>query len=312
MRSLVPLFAMVAALSACNGVETIPAGSASPTPEVGDDDDDDGVTPTPEATPLPPPALGGVFNMGRVRTHDQDGIGVMGMFMPTPFSSTGSNFEALWSYYPQIATDTCATVTSQAVGGGDMGQDGGELRLTGPGGTAEFWRLPLAGMVVYAYTGAASLYAPNASYTLEGTGAGPLGAFSQEMQSPGDIVVTSPAITAEPTFTISTGQDLPLQWTSVSDGLPVIVSVEQHIQGNPDDGPGFDRVLVCKFADDGEGTIPASQLQPFLPGNGQEEPVEDGLRILRYRWHTFQPPGALAPSLVIFESITAADLHFSW
>ena len=67
------------------------------------------------------------------------------------------------------------------------------------------------------------------------------------------------------------------------------------------------QVVVCKFANDGEASIPVSAMQ-LLPEPGYG--AVSSLQIIKYRVHTFEAPGAVAPVLVNFASGYDVDVAF--
>ena len=311
---LVVLLASLAfAASGCDNVES--GAGAAPTPgaddddddgAVGDDDDDDdggggSGTPIPGSTPPPvPDMIGGQISLGFTRSYDNDppaGLGGSAMFLTNAYPVfLKEPYEALYGHYPDMAMDTCGWGwgASVAIGGsGQLSASAGTVTLSTASGGGDFFFLPLGGLQLYLMQSQTGVYlADGGTYTLSATG-DQVGAFTTEFLGPADVSVSEPAdLTSAGPITIDRSQDMPLEWTSHDDGLPVFVFILRHEQ--QDQAP---QVVVCKFEDDGSAVIPASA---FGMVDATEFGVKDRLQIAKYRVATFQPPGVSAPLQVLF------------
>ena len=295
--------------SGCGNVES---GAGAPGDEApgADDDDDDGATPSATPTPgdetpgngAPPDALGGWFSIGNIRSQGNDppaGLGGSGFFSSQAIPLfLAEPWEALFGGYPDMALDSCGWGwgASIAIAGDQVSIPAGELALSTAAGSGDFFLLPLGGLQLYIANAMPSVFMPaGESYTLTGSG-DQVGAFSTTFQGPPDVHVTQPSnlTTAVGPIGIDKNQDYPLKWESANDGLPLFVFL---LQAESEDAAP--QVVVCKFENDGEGTIPASAFQ-LLPEAGWGSTAS--LQILKYRLHTFTPPGATGPVLVNFAS----------
>ncbi len=88
-------------------------------------------------------------------------------------------------------------------------------------------------------------------YTLAGSGGPDVPAFSVSVTAPSAVTVTQPDLS---TLTgIDSNQDFVLRWQG-NDGVG---EIEVELMGGTADDPD---AIVCRFADDGEGVVPASLL----------------------------------------------------
>jgi len=318
MRILSLVFLSVALLlaSGCGNVESGAGagGNATPIPGDDDDDDDDGATPTPgDGTPgngAPPDALGGWFSIGNIRSQGNDppaGLGGSGFFSTQAIPLfLAEPWEALFGGYPEMALDTCGWGwgASIAISGDQVSMPAGDVALSTDAGTGNFFLLPLGGLQIYIANAMPSVFMPAGEmYTLTGSG-DQVGAFTTTFQGPPDVHVTQPSnlTSAAGPITIDKSQPYALKWESENDGLPLFVFLIQT------ESEGMaPQVVVCKFANDGEGTIPPSAFG-LLPEAAWGSTAN--LQILKYRLHTFTPPGAVAPVLVNFSSGYDIDVTY--
>ncbi len=90
-------------------------------------------------------------------------------------------------------------------------------------------------------------------------GGADLGPFSASIDIPDDIVVTSPDLSAS-ALTLNTSRDWDITWVTGSPTDTVVVTLTQSTVDNSDGSVSSTVVhttILCKFADDGTGTIPA-------------------------------------------------------
>lgn len=294
---------------AATGCDNVESGAAS-APPVGDDDDDDGGigddddgsgTPIPGSTPPPvPDMIGGQISLGFVRSYNDDppaGLGGSAMFLTQAYPVfLKEPYEALYGHYPDLAMDTCGWGWGASVtigGSGQISASAGTVTLASASGSGDFFFLPLGGLQLYIMQSQPGVYlADGGSYTLSGSGDF-VAPFTTSFLGPADVHVSEPAgLTGPGPITIDRSQDIPLEWTSHDDGLPVFVFILRHEQ--QDQTP---QVVVCKFEDDGSAVIPASALGMI---EASEFGVKDRLQISKYRVATFEPSGASAPIQVLF------------
>jgi hypothetical protein len=68
-----------------------------------------------------------------------------------------------------------------------------------------------------------------------------------------------------------------------------------------------DKILLCKFADDGAAMIPAATMAWFQPSGSS---WEDTFMIHKYRWWSFNTPGQGGATLVSMDTKWEAVVQF--
>ncbi len=142
-------------------------------------------------------------------------------------------------------------------------------------------------------------FVPGDAYVLSGQGGIDIGPFEASVVAPQRVEITEThpeRLPGDTDVVVSRDQDVVFRWVA-RDGTPLIVRL---IQWNLDDSGGAQ--VVCRFSDDGEGTIPASLLSRLNPTPPDSEFPDATLDAMRYTQTTFQPPGAAAPVLIRFQS----------
>lgn len=146
---------------------------------------------------------------------------------------------------------------------GDCNEGGGELSgnitfkdvgetVTLVTSSGELVLDPFIAGIYFGY-GDASLWQMGGTVTVETPG-GDVPAFSRDFTQAGGFTLTAPDPAAN--LTIDRASDLTLAWSSSGTNDPIFVSIEQYDFDN--DETVFS--LLCRFDDDGSGTIPSSLL----------------------------------------------------
>jgi hypothetical protein len=157
-------------------------------------------------------------------------------------------------------------------------------------------------LIIYATdTGTHPAYQGGADYTFSGSGGPDVGPFSVTITAPPSLQLMQPDLN---TLTeINTDQDLILKWANPRNNGEVWASISttdvQIDFENPMNSKTTFFTCECRFADDGEGTIPADKLQQLPTGSMSSFPVPGGipgmdtstLDISRIEWETFEAEG---------------------
>lgn len=264
----------------------------------GDDDDGVGATPTPTSPGEAPsqdvniPAtIGATIGLSRLHSNTgTDDFEGAAWFLPQPLPTGGVGFQDLFHYYDSVPLDTCQNVVPDNTGTDFAGRDAGEsIVATGPAGALSLPKIPFGSAIFYGGSGAASVFVPNADYVVSASGGPDIGAFTTTVGASGEITsMISPDMWSPLPLVIDRSVPLALEWTSVADGRDVFVWLTQEGQIQ---SPfmAADKILVCRFADDGHAGIPADWLAWFR----ESEPSAQDARLIvrKYKWWTFTAPG---------------------
>ncbi len=308
------------------GQATTPPGGDDDDGTTGGDDDDDGTSgdndddggtgggggggggngPAQETTI--PSTIGGTIGIQRLRSNTgTDDLEGAAWFLPQPLSTAGAAMQGLFHYYDDVALDSCINVSPDNSQMSMQGKDAGDaIAFAGNGGTLSLGKLDFFGALFYMGSTGANAYQPNATYTLSAPGGADVGAFSVSLEGPGDITVTSPDLWNPLPVLLDNDQPLSLSWTSVPDGRPVFVWITQEEEIQAPFAPG--RILLCRFADDGQGTVPAEWMGWFA--DSPDSAWDGKISVIKYRWWTFSVSGG-PPILATIESRWDAIAEFN-
>lgn len=240
----------------------------------------------------------GSFAMSYAQIGTAETFGLVGFFRDAAVDTQQFYLDAS-AGFPDLGDGECMAVTVPDPFSVTGTLDAGEfLALSTPGGELQVARTSFGGATLYvASDPSGTHYGAGAGYTLTGDGDPAevdLGPFSGSWSGPTAVSVTAPDMSD--IVTIDRFVTLDLTWTPAGSG-PMFVHLFQQ-----DDQANITHEEICKFSDDGSGTIESPTLDNFqetLPA------TFDGIRFMKMSSGSFNVSGLDAP--VIVTAIATVD-----
>lgn len=250
-------------------------------------------------TPAPVPAPennNGTFSFSFARNNNTESFGVIG-YLHSSTVVTQTYLKNAFSQYEDLQDGECQAFSeAQSF---DLETvptllDAGEgLNLDTPGGSLSMTRIEYEGDVYYQASKTGNdHFSSKGLYTLTSTGNEPIAAFDASIQAPEDLTVTEPDLTAA--TVINRNEDLTIAWTSTGSNTPIYATITQK-----DLDQSTLKATLCKFTDDGEGTITTDTLGEF---NQTIIGVYDNIKVWKTSTATFTIPELQESVVSIFES----------
>ena len=240
----------------------------------------------------------GTFALSYSRLGTAESFGLVGFFRGTAVDTDPFYLEAS-AGFPDLGDGECQSVNVPDLFDVSGTLDAGEfLSLSTPGGDLQIARTTFNGATIYnGIDPTGTHYGAGASYTLTGDGDPEevdLGPFSGSWSGAAAVSVTAPDVSD--IITIDRFVTLDLQWTPAGSG-PLFVHLFQQ-----DASANITHEEICKFSDDGSGSIGSPVLDNFI----ETLPATfDGIRFMKMSSGSFNVGGLDAP--VIVTSIAAVD-----